>query len=152
MKLIKTLKITAILLIAHFSTAYGQGNITTHVIGNDTVFVMDRDYAEFVAERFDSLRAIKLAFNQCDTVIQGLQSVMRHRAEIINAQTHAIDGLRDEIRIQNGLIKSYERTQVVTDEIRAQLKKETRRRKVWRVVGCLGVGAGVVGVVWGIVK
>ena len=72
--------------------------------------------------------------------MDGLQFSVVERAELIKAQNHLIDNLRNDITHQNEIIKSFERSQIVTDDIQKQLKKQTRSRKFWQ----FGAGAALV--------
>lgn len=134
--------IIAIQIIFSCLTASGQ-TIETAVIGNDTVFVMNRRYAELVAARFDSLRLLKRSFNDCNNVVDGLQFSIMERAELIKAQNHLIENLRSDIDNQNQIIHSFERTEIITDDIKKQLFIESRKRKFWRVSAFVFLGAGV---------
>jgi hypothetical protein len=142
MKLIKISVIIAIQIIFNCLNASGQ-TIETAVIGNDTVFVMNRRYAELVAARFDSLRLLKRSFYDCNNAVDGLQFSIIERAELIKAQNNLIGNLRDDIEHQNDIIHSFERTQVITDDIKKQLFIESRKKKFWRVSAFILLGAGV---------
>jgi hypothetical protein len=138
---LKTLKITAILVVFSYLSAYAQTKIEAAVIGNDTVFVMNRAYAELVANRFDSLASLKLSFKQCESVVDGLQFSIMDRSELIRAQSGLIENLRLDISVQNEIVQSYKRTEAITTDIQKQLRAETRKRKTWTVL-CIGALVG----------
>ena len=152
MKLLKILGIIGIVVITHFSTAFGQSNsgstpkpeITATVIGADTVFVMNRAYAELVAERFDSLASLKQSFSECNAVVDGLQSSILERGRLIAEQNNLIGNLHADIVNRDLQYQSCERSLNVYKDVEKQLKKETRRRKTWQAVAGVGVGAAVV--------
>jgi len=79
MKFLKTFAIIAILQIPLYSIAYGQ-TVEQMLIGNDTVFIMDRDFAELVAERFDSLVVLKDFQQQADSLISNFQHAIHVRS------------------------------------------------------------------------
>lgn len=150
--------IIAIQVITLCSTVYAQDNqttkpnITATTIGTDTVFIMNRAYAEFVAERFDSLQAIKQAFSDCDKSVTMLQSSVTLRDAKMYEQTQLIDNLKSEIMLKNDVVESYKRSQLAVDSLQKQLKTETRKRKTWFVVA-IGMGVGAVGgILYGALK
>ena len=105
------------------------------------MFVMNRAYAELVANRFDSLESLKRSFKECESVVDGLQFSIVDRSELIHAQSGLIDNLRLDISNQNEIIQSYKRTEAITTDIQTQLRKETRKRKTWTGL-CIGALVG----------
>lgn len=139
----KTFAIIAILQIPLCSIVYGQ-NVDEFVIDGDTVFIMDRSFAELVAERFDSLVALKLFQEQADSMIANFQHAIHVRSSMIQAQQHRIDNLREENSVLYKQIDSYKRTENVSESLRKQLKVETRKRKFWKYST---IGVAVAGVI-----
>ena len=152
MKLLRTYAIIGILQIVLCLTGYAQDKptVTTAVIGTDTVFVMNREYAELVAERFDSLASLKESFSECNSVVDGLQSAIVERGRLISEQNNLIGNLHADILNREAQIESYQRSVNAYKEVEAQLKKETRKRKVWTIVACVGGAAGLGGVIFGL--
>jgi len=130
------------LLILLCSVGYAQSNISSAVIGNDTVFIMNRSYAELVALRFDSLKTYKDAYKQCNEVLDYSLVIINSQDTLLTFKDKKIVSLESEILTTSQLIESYKRTEIISADIKKQLKKETRKRKLWQVVG-IGAGAGL---------
>lgn len=143
MKFLRTFAIIAILQITLCSTAFGQ-TVEQMLIGNDTVFIMDRDFAELVAERFDSLVVLKRFRMQADSMISNFQHAIHVRSSMIQAQQHQIDNIREENSVLYKQIDSYKRTDNISETLRKQLKVETRKRKFWQYSTAGVAVAGVI--------
>jgi len=114
------------------------------VIDSDTFFLMDRQYAEFVLMRFDSLESCKRLESDCSNLILEMETGIINRSRMIDKQNELIGNLNMEISVLNQKIDSYKRTESVSESLRKQLKVEKRRRKLWRNTA---VGVGIAGVV-----
>ena len=114
------------------------------MIDSDTFFLMDRQYAEFVLMRFDSLESCKRLESDCSNLILEMETGIINRSRMIDKQTELIGNLNTEISVLNQKIDSYKRTESVSESLRKQLKVEKRRRKLWRNTA---VGVGIAGVV-----
>ena len=132
-----------ILVIRQFCGVYGQ-TINEFVIDSDTFFLMDRQYAEFVLMRFDSLESCKRLESDCSNLILEMETGIINRSRMIDKQNELIGNLNMEISVLNQKIDSYKRTESVSESLRKQLKVEKRRRKLWRNTA---VGVGIAGVV-----
>jgi hypothetical protein len=132
-----------ILVIRQFCGVYGQ-TINEFVIDSDTFFLMDRQYAEFVLMRFDSLESCKRLESDCSNLILEMETGIINRSRMIDKQNELIGNLNTEISVLNQKIDSYKRTESVSESLRKQLKVEKRRRKLWRNTA---VGVGIAGVV-----
>lgn len=132
-----------ILVIRQFCGVYGQ-TINEFVIDSDTFFLMDRQYAEFVLMRFDSLESCKRLESEFSNLILEMETGIMNRSRLIKEQTELIGNLNMEISVLNQKIDSYKRTESVSESLRKQLKVEKRRRKLWRNTA---VGVGIAGVV-----
>lgn len=132
-----------ILVIRQFCGVYGQ-TINEFVIDSDTFFLMDRQYAEFVLMRFDSLESYKRLESDCSNLILEMETGIINRSRMIDKQNELIGNLNTEISVLNQKIDSYKRTESVSESLRKQLKVEKRRRKLWRNTA---VGVGIAGVV-----
>jgi hypothetical protein len=131
MTYLRTCAIIAILQILPYYNAFGQ-TVEQMLIGNDTVFLMDRAFAELVAERFDSLEVLKRYKTESDTIVSNLQHAIHERSVLIQAQQTRIDNLRGENSVLYQQIESYKRTDNISETLRKQLKAETRKRKTWQ--------------------
>lgn len=114
------------------------------MIDSDTFFLMDRQYAEFVLMRFDSLESCKRLESDCSNLILEMETGIINRSRMIDKQNELIGNLNTEISVLNQKIDSYKRTESVSESLRKQLKVEKRRRKLWRNTA---VGVGIAGVV-----
>ena len=114
------------------------------MIDSDTFFLMDRQYAEFVLMRFDSLESCKRLESECSNLILEMETGIINRSRMIDKQNELIGNLNMEISVLNQKIDSYKRTESVSESLRKQLKVEKRRRKLWRNTA---VGVGIAGVV-----
>jgi hypothetical protein len=131
MTFLKMFAIIAILQILPFSIVYGQ-NVDEIVTEGDTVFIMDREFAELVAERFDSLVVLKRFQEQADSLIANFQHAISVRSSMIQNQQSRIDNLNHENELLYQQIKSFQRTDNISETLRKQLKTETRKRKFWQ--------------------
>jgi len=100
-------------------------------VGNG--FLISREYAEFIALRFDSLDAYKIAYGEsvnraveCDSLLYNAESVIS--AMKVQHQTQS-----DMLLLKNAMIQSYERGNVICNDYKKQLKKQTRLKKVWKI-------------------
>lgn len=96
-------------------------------------FLITREYAEFIALRFDSLDAYKIAYSECvnravecDALLYSAESVILDMKEQHQTQS-------DMILLKNAMIQSYERGNVICNDYKKQLKKQTRLKKVWKI-------------------
>jgi len=95
--------------------------------------LITREYAEYIAARFDSLDAYKIAYGEsvnraveCDSLLHNAESVIS--AMKVQHQTQS-----DMLLLKNAMIQSYERGNVICNDYKKQLKKQTRLKKVWKI-------------------
>lgn len=100
-------------------------------VGNG--FLITREYAEYIALRFDSLEVYKIAYAEsidraveCDALLYSAESVIS--AMKVQHQTQS-----DMLQLKNAMIQSYERGNVICNDYKKQLKKQTRLKKVWKI-------------------
>jgi flagellar motility protein MotE (MotC chaperone) len=128
--------ITASLLILLSFSAYSQITLT------DKGYTVTREFLEFTAQRFDSLKTYKQAYKDAVAVADSCAELIGKTEQLNQIQERNIAGLKEEIAALGDVVESYKRQEVVTKEIQKQLKKETRKRKFWQLVG-IGTGAGL---------
>lgn len=95
----------------------------------DNGFLISRDYAEFIAARFDSLETYKKyagKLQQCDSILYNAECVISAMKAQYNMQS-------DMLKLKDQMIKSYERGNVICNDYAKQLKKEKRMKKVWKI-------------------
>ena len=124
------------MLILHSLTAYCQ------ITQTDKGLIITREFAEFIALRFDSLKTYKDAYKQCNEVLDFSLVIINSQDTLLTFKDKKIVSLESEISIGQQLIESYKRTEIISADIQKQLTKETRKRKLWQVVG-IGAGAGL---------
>ena len=99
------------------------------VIKVDNGFLISREYAEFIAARFDSLEAYKKyagKLEQCDSILYNAETVISKMKAQYNIQS-------DMLKLKDAMIQSYERGNVICNDYARQLKKEKRIKKVWKI-------------------
>jgi hypothetical protein len=97
---------------------------------------------EFTAARFDSLKTYKQAYADAVAVADSCAELLGKTEQLNILQERNIAGLKEEIAAFGQIADSYKRQEVITKDIQKQLKKETRKRKFWQLVG-IGTGAGL---------
>ena len=100
-------------------------------VGNG--FLITRDYAEFIAARFDSLEVYKTAYGICVDRAVDCDSLLYSAESVISAMKVQYNMQSDMLRIKDEMIASYERGNVVCNDYAKQLKKQTRLKKVWKI-------------------
>jgi hypothetical protein len=95
--------------------------------------LISREYAEFIAARFDSLDAYKTAYGECvnravdcDSLLYSAESVISNLKEQNNMQSEMLE-------LKSQMIQSYERGNIVCIDYAKQLKKQTRLKKGWKI-------------------
>lgn len=119
------------------SSAYCQ------ITQTDKGLVITRQFAEFVAARFDSLKAFKEANKICVDAVDSCFVLVKTFEQLDILQERKIAGQAEEIAMLNDFVDSYKRQEVITKDIQKQYKKEKRKRKFWQLVG-FGTGAGLI--------
>lgn len=127
-------------------------NVTTAIIGNDTVFVMNREFAELVASRFDSLQSLKQSFSECVKAVDMLETSVDIRNKLITNLKNLSDNKQSEIMLLNRKIESLETSIYVYKDVEKQLKAETKKRKTWAIIAGIGGIAGISGILFGVLK
>jgi hypothetical protein len=99
----------------------------------DNGFLISRDYAEYIAARFDSLDAYKIAYGECVNRAVDCDSLLYQSERVIKTLNDNYNMQSDMLRIKDEMIASYERGNVVCNDYAKQLKKQTRLKKVWKI-------------------
>jgi hypothetical protein len=95
----------------------------------DNGFLISRDYAEFIAARFDSLETYKKYAGK----LQECDSILYHAESVISAMKVQYNMQSDMLKLKDQMIQSYERGNVICNDYAKQLKKEKRMKKVWKI-------------------
>jgi hypothetical protein len=99
----------------------------------DSGFLITRGYAEFIAAKFDSLDAYKLAHKECVSKVLKCDSLLYQSEVIIKSLNDNYNMQSDMLNLKNQIIDSYERTKYINLDIQTQLTKQTRIKKVWKI-------------------
>jgi hypothetical protein len=103
------------------------------IIKVDSSFLISRDYAEFVAAKFDSLDAYKLAHKECVSKALKCDSLLYQSELLINSLNDKYNMQSDMLKLKDAMIQSYERGNVICNDYAKQIKKQTRIKKVWKI-------------------
>lgn len=95
----------------------------------DNGYLISRDYAEFIAARFDSLEYFKKYAGKLETC----DSILYQAETVISAMKAQYNMQSDMIKLKDAMIQSYERGNVICNDYAKQLKKEKRIKKVWKI-------------------
>jgi hypothetical protein len=99
----------------------------------DNGFLISRDYAEFIAARFDSLEIFKVAHKEAIDKIDRCDSILYNAEMVISAMKVQHNMQTDMLRLKDAMIESYERGNVVCNDYAKQIKKEKRLKKAWKI-------------------
>lgn len=135
--------ITVTFLTLFYSNAYSQ--ITKF---DDDLFLITREYAEFVAARFDSLEAFKKSYQFAISELDSCVMFLDKSETIILKQNQHADLLSAQIITQSEIIKSYQITDEINKDLQKRLKKETRKRKAWKVTAVAAIIFSGTAVLW----
>lgn len=134
-----------IAVLLPFSLLYSQNRtITQQVINGDTVFVMNRPYAQWVLNRFDSLTQCKVDNKQCMSVVDDLQLVVQDKNKVINQLESVNINYSIEIGELNHIIDSYRRTEKLNEDVKKSLESEIKKKNFWKGLAYFGIGSTVV--------
>ena len=134
-----------IAVLLPFSQLYSQNRtITQQIINNDTVFVMNRPYAQWVLNRFDSLTQCKVDNKQCMSVVDDLQLVVQDKNKVINQLESVNINYSIEIGELNHVIDSYRRTEKLNEDVKKSLESEIKKKNFWKGLAYFGIGSTVV--------
>lgn len=134
-----------IAVLLPFSLLYSQNRtITQQVINGDTVFVMNRPYAQWVLNRFDSLTHCKVDNKQCMSVVDDLQLVVQDKNKVINQLESVNINYSIEIGEMNHVIDSYRRTEKLNEDVKKSLESEIKKKNFWKGLAYFGIGSTVV--------
>jgi hypothetical protein len=99
----------------------------------DNGFLISRDYAEYIAARFDSLDAYKIAYVECVNRAVDCDSLLYQSERLKKTLNDNYNMQSDMLRIKDEMIQSYERGNIICNDYAKQLKKQTRLKKVWKI-------------------
>lgn len=96
-------------------------------------FLISREYAEFIAARFDSLEAYKIAYGECIDRAVDCDALLNKSERLIADMKEQNENYSDMLKIKSDIIASYERDQILYKDLGKQIKKQTRLKKMWKI-------------------
>lgn len=124
------------------SMLLGQNReIRQQIINTDTFFVMNRQYAQWVLSKFDTLEYVKRKLDDSKEIIGMLNNHTILLNETITKQTDALKAYEIEVSETNHLIDSYRRAEIINNQVRQSLEKEKKRKSLWKGLAFLGIGS-----------
>ena len=138
--------LTGVIVALHlYSMLLGQNReIRQQIINTDTFFVMNRQYAQWVLSKFDTLEYVKRKLDDSKEIIGMLNNHTILLNETITKQTDAIKAYEIEVSETNHLIDSYRRAEIINNQVRQSLEKEKKRKGLWKGLALLGFGSTAV--------
>ena len=114
----------------------------------DSGFLITRGYAEFIATKFDSLDAYKLAHKECVSKAFKCDSLLYQSEVLIKSLNDKYNIQSDMLNLKNQIIDSYERTKYINLDIQTQLTKQTRFKKVWKITAISFISLSVASIIY----
>lgn len=96
-------------------------------------FLISREYAVYVAARFDSLEAYKTAYAESVNRAVECDFLLNKSERLIADLKEQNSNYSDMLKIKSDIIASYERGAVICNDYARQLKKEKRLKKMWKI-------------------
>ena len=103
------------------------------IIKVDNGFLISRDYAEYIATKFDSLDAYKVAQKECVSKALKCDSLLYQSELVIKSLNEQYNMQSDILMIKDQMIESYKRGAIICNDYARQIKKQTRIKKVWKI-------------------
>ena len=100
-------------------------------VGNG--FLISREYAEFIALRFDSLEVYKIAYGESVNRAVDCDALLNKSERLIADMKVQYQTQSDMLLLKNAMIQSYERDAILCNDYKKQMKKQTRLKKVWKI-------------------
>jgi hypothetical protein len=115
-------------------------------------FLISREYAEFIALRFDSLEVYKIAYGECvDRAIE-CDALLNKSERLIADMKVQYQTQSDMILLKDAMIKSYERDAIICNDYKKQLKKQTRLKKMWKITSYAFISVSLGALTYSILK
>ena len=121
------------------------------VIGNDTLFTINRSFAELVAIQYDSLEIINQKLLECKDVVFSCIELKEQYKIALEKSEGISDMLRKENEGKNKIINSYkkidESQQAIQSELTKQFNKIKNRNKWLTGLSIGGVSVGFTSII-----
>jgi Zn-finger domain-containing protein len=134
----------ALTMLSYKSYCQNNQNIKLSVINNDTVFIFNKVYANYLVSKFDSLKHYKISFNVCADVLTDCAK-LRDNYKLLSTQKDSlIDNLHKQVLYCEGISESYHKSEILNNQLQKDLKKQLRKTKVWNGIGWGAITATVI--------
>ena len=134
----------AIALTMLFSKSYSQNNIQVKVINGDTLFVFNKEYANYIVSKYDSLKHYKISFNVCADVLTDCAKLRDNYKLLTTQKDSLIDNLHKQVLYCEGISESYHKYEILNKQLQKDLKKQLRKTKVWNGIGWGAISATII--------
>lgn len=142
----------AALLLCSNSYCQNKPEIEIKVINNDTLFVFNRAYGNFLVTKFDSLRHFKQSFFDCADVLTECAKVRDNYKNLIKTQDDLIVNLNKQVMAEEELVESYNRIDIYNKQLQKDLKRQYKKTKLWNGIGWTAISATILTSIFLIVK
>ena len=126
------------------------------VVNNDTLFTINRKFAEIVAIQFDSLRIVSEKLKECTGVLNYCIEVKDQYKLALDQSQGVSDMLKKEIQNKDKIIGSYkkidESQQAMYKELNTEFKKAKIRNKWLTGISIGGVSVGFTSIILLLIK
>jgi Zn-finger domain-containing protein len=131
-------------MLSYKSYCQNNQNIKLSVINNDTVFIFNKVYANYLVSKFDSLKHYKISFNVCADVLTDCAK-LRDNYKLLSTQKDSlIDNLHKQVLYCEGISESYHKSEILNKQLQKDLKRQLRKTKVWNGIGWGAITATVI--------
>ena len=134
----------ALTMLSYKSYCQNNQNIKLSVINNDTVFIFNKAYGNYLVSKFDSLKHFKAAYFDCTATLDSAVTVMYDYKKIIAVNDDLIVNLNKQILYCDELAESYNKSDNLNKILQKDLKKQLRKTKLWNGIGWGAISATVI--------
>lgn len=121
------------------------------VVNSDTLFTINRKFAELVAIQYDSLKIVSDKLKECNGVLDYCVEVKNQYKVALDQSQGVSDMLRKEIEKKDKIINSYkkidESQQAMYKELNTEFKKAKNRNKWLTGLTIGGVSVGFTSII-----
>lgn len=142
----------AVLLLYSNSYCQNKPEIEIKVINNDTLFVFNRAYGNFLVTKFDSLKHFKQSFFDCADVLTDCAKVRDKYKELINTQDDLIINLNKQVLYGEEIAERYNNLNIYNKQLEKDLKRQHRKTKLWNGIGWGAISATILTSIFLILK
>jgi Zn-finger domain-containing protein len=131
-------------MLSYKSYCQNNQNIKLSVINNDTVFIFNKAYGNYLVSKFDSLKHYKISFNVCADVLTDCAKLRDNYKLLTTQKDSLIDNLHKQVLYCEGISESYHKSEILNKQLQKDLKRQLRKTKVWNGIGWGAITATVI--------